>query len=96
MDAGPQTHRPRATSAPSLEAFEAVVDDGGGAAADQAGRQFPRRLVVSGHPLASEAGRLAFEKGGNVVDAMIAVSFALGVVEPEARASAATVRRCST
>ncbi len=41
-------------------------------------------VVVSGHPLASEAGRLAFEKGGNVVDAMIAVSFALGVVDPEA------------
>jgi gamma-glutamyltranspeptidase len=41
-------------------------------------------VAVSGHPLASEAGRLAFAKGGNVVDAIIAVSFALGVVEPEA------------
>ena len=41
-------------------------------------------MIVSGHPLASEAGRLAFEKGGNIVDAMVAVSFALGVVEPEA------------
>jgi gamma-glutamyltranspeptidase / glutathione hydrolase len=41
-------------------------------------------VVVSGNELASEAGRLAIEKGGNVVDAMIATSFALGVVEPDA------------
>lgn len=79
------TFRPRSAAARSLSEFEAVVDEmvatqplikpvvtsNGG-------------MVVSGHPLASAAGRLAFEKGGNVVDAMIAVSFALGVVEPEA------------
>ena len=41
-------------------------------------------VVVSGNELASEAGREVMEKGGNVVDAMIATSFALGVVEPDA------------
>ena len=80
-----ETFRPRATAAKNEADLETVIDEmiaqqplikpvvtSNGA------------VVVSGHPLASEAGRLAFEKGGNVVDAMIAVSFALGVVEPEA------------
>jgi gamma-glutamyltranspeptidase / glutathione hydrolase len=77
--------RPRAEGARDQGALEAAID---GMIAEQPlikpAVTSSRAVVVSGHPLASRAGAAAIEKGGNVVDAAIAASFALGVVEPDA------------
>ncbi len=80
-----EQYRPRAQAARTPAALEAVLDDL--VAAQPLIKPVVTSrgaMIVSGHPLASEAGRRVFERGGNIVDAMIAVSFALGVVEPEA------------
>ena len=39
-------------------------------------------MVVAAHPLAAEAGREVLAEGGNAVEAAVAVSLTLGVVEP--------------
>ena len=77
--------RPRAVAAADDAALEDAVD---ALVADQPLVKAPVEsaggLVVSGHPLASEAGASVLRAGGNAIDAAIAISFALGVVEPDA------------
>jgi gamma-glutamyltranspeptidase/glutathione hydrolase len=78
-------YRPKAQAAQDEAALESAID---AMVAEQPLIKplvvSDRAVVVSGSPLASRAGALALERGGNIVDAAIAVSFALGVVEPDA------------
>jgi gamma-glutamyltranspeptidase/glutathione hydrolase len=42
-----------------------------------------RFMVAAANPLAAEAGRAVIAKGGNAIDAMVAVQSVLGLVEPQ-------------
>lgn len=52
-----------------------------GAALHAADASFQQHAIATVHPLATQAGMQAFEKGGNAIDAAIAAGLTLGVVD---------------
>ena len=65
------------------QAADAVAPEGATETRSAERAEAKRFMVAAANPLASKAGRDVLAKGGNAIDAMVAVQAVLGLVEPQ-------------